>query len=157
VDDEARAEQTVDDLVAGLRNLVPELGAPEPVNVAGVEVKEVRIQDAPLSLIYGAFDGRLVLTTARDGISALREDGDRFADDELFQQAKEDADMPDETVGFVFVDLEETVTYVLGFAGVSGEDVPDEVSRNLEPLQHLLVFGSDDGETTRLGGFLAID
>jgi hypothetical protein len=157
VDDEARAEQTVDDLVAGLGNLIPELGAPEPANIAGVDVKEVRIQDAPLSLFYGAFDGRLVLTTARAGISALREDGERFADDELFQEAKEAADMPDETVGFFFVDLEETVTYVLGFAGVAGEDVPDEVSRNLEPLQHLLVYSADDGETTRLGGFLAID
>jgi hypothetical protein len=157
VDDEARAEQTVDDLVAGLRNFAPELGLPEPTNIDGVDVKQVTIQDAPISLFYGAFDGRLVLTTARDGISALRREGDRFADDQLFQEAREDADMPDQTTGFLYVDLQETVKYVLGFAEAATESVPDEVRRNLEPLQHLLVYGAEDGETLRFGGLLAID
>ena len=157
VDDEASAEQTVDDLLAGLRNLAPEFGMPEPVNIDGVDVKQVTIQDAPISLFYGAFDGRLVLTTARDGVSALRAEGDRFADDQLFQQAREDANMPDQTTGFLYVDLAETVTYVLGFAEAATESVPDEVRRNLEPLEHLLVYGAEDGETLRFGGFLAID
>lgn len=157
VDDEARAEQTIDDLIAGLRNLAPELGAPETTSIAGVDVKQVAIQDAPISLFYGAFDGRLVLTTAREGVAALREEGNRFADDELFQRAQEDADMPDETTGFLFVDLQETVQYVLGFAAVAGEDVPDEVRRNIEPLEHLLVYGAEEGDTATFGGFLAID
>jgi hypothetical protein len=158
VDDEARAEQTIDDLIAGLRMTVaPDLGPAEPTNVGGVTVNQVRIPDAPVSLFYGGFDGRLVLTTARDGVAALREEGDRFADDELFQQAQEDADMPDETVGFFFVNLQETVEYALGFAEVADEDVPDEVGPNLEPLEHLLLYGTEDGETSRFGGFLAIE
>jgi hypothetical protein len=117
----------------------------------------VTIPDAPLSLFYGAFDSRLVLTTSREGISGLLEEGERFADDELFQRAREDAGMPDETVGFFFIDLQETIAYILGFAGIAGENVPDEVSRNLDPLEHLLVYGTEDGETTRFGGFLALD
>ena len=158
VDDEAAAEQTMDDLISGLkRTIVPDLGAPAPTSIAGVEVKQVTIPDAPLSLFYGAFDSRLVLTTSREGISGLLEEGERFADDELFQRAREDAGMPDETVGFFFIDLQETIAYILGFAGIAGENVPDEVSRNLDPLEHLLVYGTEDGETTRFGGFLALD
>jgi hypothetical protein len=68
--------------------------------------------------------------------------------------------MPGETVGFAYVNLRETVPYVFGFlgaAGQNGESVPDEVGRNLEPLEHLVVFGTREGNVVEFSGFLAID
>jgi hypothetical protein len=157
VDDEAKAEQTIDDLLAGLAPFAPQLGSPEATQVAGVDVK--RIQVPPVSIFYGAFDGRLVVTTSREGIVALREEGDKLADDELFQQAAEDAGMPSETVGYLFVDIANSVQYALDLAGLAGAqgDVPDEVSRNLEPLQHFMVYGTEDGDVLKATAFLAVE
>jgi hypothetical protein len=158
VDDEDEAVGVVDDLASGLSDYVP-LGEPRTTDIAGVEARQIDIEP-PVSLYYAAFDGRLVLTTQRAGIVDLREEGDRLSGDDGFQEALEDADMPDETVGFAYVNLRETIPYMLGFAGAAGENgdsVPDEVERNLEPLEHLVLFGARDGNTVEFSGFLAID
>lgn len=158
VDDEDRAVAVVDDLVSGLHDFVP-LGEPRTTEIEGVEARQVDIQP-PVSLYYAAFDGRLVVTTQRAGIAALREDGDRLSDDDLFQDALEDSDMPGETVGFTYVNLRELIPYVFGFLGAveeNGETVPDEVRRNIEPLEHLVVFGTREGNVLEFSGFLAID
>jgi hypothetical protein len=68
--------------------------------------------------------------------------------------------MPSETAGFAYVNLREAIPYALGFFGAmggNGEAVPDEVSRNLEPLEHLVVFSTRDGNVVDFSGFLAID
>jgi Protein of unknown function (DUF3352) len=154
VDDEANAMQVVDALVAGSREFVP-LGEPQTVDIDGVEARQVDIEP-PVSLFYAAFDGHLVVTTQRAGISALQEDGDRLSGDDRFEQALGDAGMPDETSGFAYVNLKDTIPYVLDLAG-SGEDVPEEVDRNLEPLDHVVIYSTRDGNTVEFSGFLAIE
>lgn len=158
VDDEDEAVAVVDDLASGLNDYVP-LGVPRTTDIAGVEARQIDIEP-PVSLYYAAFDGRLVVTTQRAGIVDLREEGDRLSGDDGFQDALEDADMPGETVGFAYVNLRETIPYVFGFLGAAGQDgesVPDEVGRNLEPLEHLVVFGTREGNVLEFSGFLAID
>lgn len=158
VEDEARAVETVDDIVSAVGTFLPTgTGAPRDVEVAGVQARELPLGDAPISLYYAGFDGRLVVTTSREGISDLREDGDRFADSEAFSQAKELAGMPDETVGFLYADLQEIIPYVLGIAGLSGGKVPPDVEANLEPLQQLIVYGSEEDSSLRFAAFLGIE
>jgi hypothetical protein len=157
VDDEEQAVAVVDDLVAGLREFLP-LGEPTTTDIEGIEARQIDIE-SPVSIFYAAFDGRLVVTTQRSGISDLREEGDRLSDDETFQDALSDSDMPSETAGFAYVNLRETIPYVLEFLGAAGGDgsVPDEVDRNLEPLQHLVVFSTREGNVLEFSGFLAVD
>jgi hypothetical protein len=160
IENEEQAMATLDDLVEGLSEPLG-LGQAQTTEIEGVEARQVDISP-PLSLYYSAFDGRLVVTTQRAGIIALREEGDRLSDDDLFRDALEDSDMPDETVGFAYVNLREAIPYALGFfaameEGGSGEAVPDEVRRNVEPLEHLVVFGTREGNVVDFSGFLAID
>jgi hypothetical protein len=35
---------------------------------------------------------------------------------------------------------------IMGFASASGETVPAEISRNLEPLRSLVAYGAKDGD-----------
>jgi hypothetical protein len=157
VDDERKAERVVDDLVAGLRRFTPELGSPEQTEIAGVQAKQVFISP-PFSVFYAAFDGRLVVTSARDGIASLREEGDRLADDELFQGATDDAGMPDETDGFLYLNFEVGIPYALGlFETFSGETAPDEVSGNVEPLKHFMFYATEDGDVFKATAFLAVE
>jgi hypothetical protein len=164
VEDEAAAIAALDKLLAGLDEYLPgastptEPGASTPteVEIAGVTAKEIPITP-PIAVYYAAFDGRLVLTSSKDGISSLQEDEDKLAGDEDFQDALEQAGMPDETSGFAYVNLEQAIPYVLGFAEQAGDQVPPVVRENLEPLQQLLVYSERDGDAVHFAGFLGVD
>jgi hypothetical protein len=152
VEDEQAAMTTVNKVVAALGEYVPAAQHVNDVEIDGIAAKEIAVSP-PVSVYYAAFDGHLVLTTSRDGIAQLRQDGDRLADDADFKAALEQAGMPDETAGFAYVNLHDAIPYVLNYVGT----VPDEVRRNIEPLQNLVLYGSKDGRTLKFAGFLAVD
>ena len=156
VEDEEQAVATLDDVVAGLGQLAPlPLPEPETTDIAGVQVRQLAIQ--PLfSLYYGAFDGKLVVTTAREGVADLREDDERFADDDAFEQARDDAGLPDETAGWGYVNLADGLPLLLDFASVGGDQVPAEARSNTEPLRSVVFYSTTDGERLRFSVFLGV-
>jgi hypothetical protein len=156
VEDEDAAMATLDKLLAGVGEYLPGASSPTEVEIAGVTAKEIPIAP-PIAVYYAAFDGRLVVTSSKDGISSLREDEDRLADDEDFQDALERAGMPDETSGFAYVNLEQAIPYVLGFAERAGDQVPPRVRANLEPLEQFVVYSEKDGSAVHFAGFLGVD
>jgi hypothetical protein len=156
VEDEAAALATMGDLVNALEEYLEIPQGAREVEIAGVQATEVPVSP-PISLFYSAFDGRLVVTTSAGGIEALRGDEDRLADDSDFTDALDQADVPDETSGLAYVRLSEAIPYVLSLAAQAGDEVPALVRANLEPLDSLVLYGSQDGETIRFTGLLAVD
>jgi hypothetical protein len=152
VDDEDAAMATLDKLVSGLGAYLPVAPRANDVDIDGIKAKELPLQP-PVSLYWAAFDGHLVLSDSREGIAALRSGDNRLADDEDFKRALEQADVPDETTGFAYVNLHDAISSILGFVG--GEVSPD-VRANLEPLHTLVAYGSKDGTTVRFTAFLAV-
>ena len=154
VDDEQGALAVVDKLAGEVSEYY---GTAElhPVDIDGVQAKELVVN--PLfSLFYAAFDGRLVITTSRQGIADLQGDGERLADDEAFMDATEAAGMPSETTGFLYVDLERALPTVFGLMGLGGQATPDGLERNLEPLESLVLYGERDGDLAKFSGLLSI-
>ena len=90
----------------------------------------------------GSLDDAVVVTTSK---KAFDDVGEKLEDSDRFKHALDAADTPDEYTGLLWSDLGEAIEIVLGYAGLSGEDVPPEVSRNLEPLRSLVVYGTQDG------------
>ena len=131
-----------------------------------VELRSLEIDDRPakelavnefFSVYYAAFDGKLVITTSQQGIADLDEGGSTLAEDPYFKAATEAADMPDETTGFLYVDLGEALPKLIGLGDfVMGKSSPDWLDRNLEPLQSLVLYGERDGDMARLVGLLSI-
>ena len=154
IEDEAQAVGTLDDVVAGIGAFVG-TGQPESREVDGVEVREVPISP-PFSLSYAAFDGLLVVTTSADGIADLRADEDRLADDEAYQDALDQAGVPGETSGFAYVDLEETLPLLFGFAEVGLGETSD-ARQYTDPLTSLVVWGEQDGSTQSFSVFVGIE
>jgi hypothetical protein len=155
VEDEEDALGTVDNLVEGLQGFAP-IGTPEETEIAGVEAREVDLTP-PFALYYAAFDGKLVVTTARDGIAALREGGERLEDDEAFSEALERADVPAETTGLAYVNVGEIAPILFDYAEFAGDEVPPEVRANIEPLGSLVAYGTRDGDTLSFSGFLGVE
>ncbi len=125
------------------------------VDIDGVQAKELAVNQL-FSVFYAAFDGKLVVTTSREGIADLRADDGRLADDEAFKHATEAAGMPDETTGLLYVDLDQALPTLTGLMGLGGQAIPDWLDRNLEPLQSLVLYGERDGDVARLVGLLSI-
>ena len=154
VDDEQGALAVIDKLASEVSEYY---GTAElhSVDIEGVQAKELAVNQL-FSVYYAAFDGKLVITTSRQGIADLQAEGDRLADDEAFKDATEAAGMPSETTGFLYADLDQALPTVFGLMGFSGQSTPDWLERNLEPLQSLVLYGERDGDVAKLIGLLSI-
>jgi hypothetical protein len=105
---------------------------------------------------YGAFGGKVVITTGAAAITELKSGGDKLADAKAYKDALSAAGTPDQTTGLVYVDLKRTVPYVLSFANAAQTQVPPAVKSYLEPLTSLVFFGSSSGRTQTVNLFLQI-
>ncbi|MDQ4081590.1 MAG: DUF3352 domain-containing protein, partial [Actinomycetota bacterium] len=153
VDDEQKAVATVRKLAAAATGA---LGTtPRQVEIAGVSATELPL--GRFSLFYAGFDGKLVLTSGRDGIEDLRGDGPKLVDDEAFERAREAAEMPDETSGFLYVDLEEGVPLVTSLVLLADQEIPEDVRQNLEPLRSFVAYGTVDGDRSSFAAFLGLE
>jgi Protein of unknown function (DUF3352) len=131
-------------------------GEQRTTEVDGVQAKQV-VADG-ITITYAAFDGKVIVTTRPGAIADVRDGGgSSLADDSRFKDAQSNAEMGDETFGFLYLDVHELAALVEGFAGVSGSEVPPEVSRNLEPLGTFLLQAGGEAEDMKLSAFLAIE
>jgi hypothetical protein len=105
----------------------------------------------------GTVDGTLVLTTTKDAITAPGGSGEKLADTDRYQDALEAAGAPDQYTGLAWIDLMESIDLLMGFASLSGETVPPELSRNLEPLRSLVAYGDKDGNLVKSLVFVGIE
>ncbi|HEX7256007.1 MAG TPA: hypothetical protein VF236_08790 [Gaiellaceae bacterium] len=94
----------------------------------------------------GTAENTVVITTTKDAIAGLSDAGEKLVDTDRYQDALEVADAPEEYTTLLYLDLKETVDLVMGFASFSGETVPPELSRNLEPLRSVVAYGQKDGD-----------
>lgn len=102
-------------------------------------------------------ESTLVLTTARGAIAEIGEPGGKLADSDRYKQALEAAGVPADYTGLAYVDLSEAINLIMGFASSSGENVPPEISRNLEPLKSLVAYGAKDGDLGKSLLFVEIE
>jgi hypothetical protein len=154
VEDEGQALAMVDRLAQRLASFAGG-GAPTATKIGNVDAKQLRVQN--FSVYYAAFDGKLVITSATTGISELSGGGDKLADDETFTQAKESAGMPDETAGFVYVNIEDLLPVIDNFAQTAGEPLPSQARSNAEPLRSALFYATAEEGKAQVKGFLRIE
>jgi hypothetical protein len=107
------------------------------------------LQKTPLPLHIAVVDDQVVATTASNPADALKraQVGGSLADDEDFKEAKDAAGMPDETGGFLYVDVADALP-LLSLAGYAGVDVPRELLENLRPVSSVIAWSQADGTTS---------
>jgi hypothetical protein len=152
---EQEALARVNRAVEKLTKSMPTRPCQAPSEEAGVQVRCVDL--GQFELRTAAFDGKVVVTIGQGAIAKLRGDGDKLADDEGFEDARDAAGMPAESVGFMWLDLEDGIPMVLGLAGATGGTIPAEIRENLEPLGSFLAWADSDGSSGSFTAFLQID
>ena len=150
---EASARTTVDKLFT---RVAPALqGKVTSATVSGVSLKQIKGQN--FSIYYGVFDGKLVITDATTGVTGLRDSGQKLADDALFTEAKDAAGMPDETAGFLYVNLKDAIPLIENLLTSFGSSIDPAVQQNLDPLKSFLLFASVDGPKATFSGFVGVE
>jgi Protein of unknown function (DUF3352) len=109
-----------------------------------------------VAIHYGTADGKVVVTTASDGVGAYGGSDDRLADSADFKEAKSAAGMPDSNAGFAYIDLKDAIPLLLGIAGLAGSQPSPVVTENLRPLRSLLAWSEGQGDTRTFDLFLEI-
>ena len=105
----------------------------------------------------GTVEGAVVLTTSKGAFAELAKEGDKLPESDRYKEALDAAGAPEQYTGLAWVDLAQVVTLVLGYGASSGQDIPESVTRNLEPLRSLVVFGEEDGDLASSLVFVEIE
>ena len=150
----------VDQLVADIEGegafwVLPAAGIPEMTLVLTTsspartkQQLEGLFEGSPLPIRIGVVDDQVVATTALSPAQALdRAQSGTLADDEDFREAKSAAGMPDETGGFLYVDIADALP-LLTLAEVAGVDIPDHLLENLRPIRSVVAWSEADGSTS---------
>ena len=152
-EDEAKAVATLDKLAGSLAAF----GTLEVQRRQVGDVDARALALGPVTLLWGAGDGKVVVTTSPAGFDALTGGGDSLEDDDDFRGALDAAGVGEGDEVFVYLDLEELIPLAELLAGLSNQSVPPDVLENLEPLGTLLVWGDlSDPNDVEAGAFLAI-
>jgi hypothetical protein len=124
--------------------------------VDGVEAREIAFPLEGFSVFSAVDDGKLVVTSTQKRLSDALGGGDKLADDPVYKQARESAEAPDETVGFVYANLREGLPFLFDAVEASGDQVPADARANTKPLESAFLFAKRDGDRFSLSGFVAI-
>jgi Protein of unknown function (DUF3352) len=145
VDDEDRANQVLDRLttLAGAASQA----LPEHPRIAGVLATKLTV--AKTTLYLGVFDGKVVVTTQPSGIRGLVLQGPRLADSPGWQGAAQAAQLPDETAGIAYADVQRALPLLQTLAGAKLHD-------GLAPLGNGMLWASVDGSVLTVKGSVAV-
>jgi hypothetical protein len=147
-DDAAAAVDTLD-------RVARKLGADvRPTTVDGVDAHRVAV--GPVTVTWAVADGVLVVSTGASALHDFGAGGGKLVDEDTFGRAAERVGLGDRTRGFAYVDVRSVGELVAGLVGLSGDDLPPELTRNLEPLESFAANASDDGDGVRLRAFLSV-
>jgi hypothetical protein len=147
-DDGDAATRTIDRIARKLGGTV------ETTDVDGVQAHLMRIQQVRIT--WAAFDGTLLVSTGANAIRDFRSGDAKLVDEASFERAAEKVGLGDETAGLAYVDMRRVTELIDGIAGLAGEDVPPELSRNLDPTESFAANASRDGDRVRFRGFLSV-
>jgi hypothetical protein len=120
----------------------------------GVTVKSLAL--SRVTLHWAGFDGRVLLTTGPTGIADYRAGADKLADDAAYKAALAAADVPDKTIGLLYLDLQGLVPLVQSYVGLAGGSIPSDAQANLKPLRSFVAYGTTSGDLTKIAAFLQL-
>jgi hypothetical protein len=154
VDDEQAAVATLDRILERAAQFEPDISAPSPTQVDGLDAKEVTVSG--VTIFYAGFDGKVVATNDRTLLAATNADGDKLSGDATYERARELAEVPGELESLLYVNLNEGAALAFDLAERSGETVPPQVHENVEPLDSFIAYSTREDGRSRAAGFLAL-
>jgi hypothetical protein len=130
----------------------------ETLQLGGESVQKLTFPGTPTVTIYdGAVKGKLFVTNEENlAEQTIQGPAEKLADDPLYKNARDAADLRGKVAGFAFGDLENGLPYVLRLAQQSGSVVPPQAFENVKPLHAAVAYLVKGGDALRISGFQTI-
>jgi len=110
-----------------------------------------------VQIYHALLGGELVVSTSQQGITDFRAAGQKLSADPAFVEAMQAAKVPQQTTGFVYVNLEATLPLVQGIAALAGVTLPTALQGSgLQPLRTLTAFANRTRDESSFTVFLAV-
>jgi hypothetical protein len=154
VPDEQKGLARIQEVMAGLAKVAHARTGHDAQ--AGVPLRTVDFEEG-FVVRYGAFDGKVIVTTGTAAVDELRSHGTKLPDDDDYREALTTAGVPDRSGAFVYVNLKRTVALFRLLAKAEGEPVSDEIWANLAPLRSFVAWGVVTERTSMTTAFLQVD
>jgi Protein of unknown function (DUF3352) len=150
-DDPAKAASTVQQLLGGLGGT---RFTPKPITIGSVHAQQIDL--GPVSIYFGADEGRFVVTTQQQAFEDLRSGGSKLSGDATFKEAQSTSGMPDATDGFLYVNLKDSIPLLESLAQLGGTQITPEVANNLKPLRTAVAWATNDGPVGKFSVFVEV-
>ena len=153
VDDEDKARRLIDKSAA-----LTQLGGSGEVR--HIEIGSISATEFVVSgtTVYAAVsEGKLIVASARVALEGMGSDAKKLSDDSVYTAALEGASMPDETGGFLYLNLRTGLNWGFSYAEDQGSTIPEAWRNNLAPLRGLLLYSAKEGDSFKFSGFLGIE
>jgi hypothetical protein len=152
VPDEAKARHVVDRLaaLAAISGMTS-----RPFSAGGAQGKEIVI--GGVSVFALVADGKALVSNQKTTLEQALSSSKKLSDDAVYRSARDAAGASDETVGFVYLNLQDGLPYIFDFAEKSSPgSITPEIKANTKPLASAYFFGKKDGDRVTVSGFLTI-
>jgi hypothetical protein len=127
---------------------------PSYATIAGTPVRKLASDElGEIGLYYANVDGKLVVTDLPAGIRGVKDAGKPLSESDAYRDAADAAGLPDETHGFLYVDIRSTIPLVEKLAQTR---VPGEIRRNLKPLRSAVEYAVSRSHELQVTFFLRI-
>ncbi len=149
--DQSAALATLDKLATHLAQATG--GHVETGRQGGHAVKTINL--GQFAIHYAGIGDKLLLTSGVSGIADYGS-GDHLPDSADFKEAQSAAGMPSSTAGFLYVDLKNALPLIEGFASLSGQNLPSNVTENLRPVRSFLAWSQGSASARSFDAFVEI-
>jgi hypothetical protein len=162
VPDEADARRVVDRLAAFAALSGKDSGLTvHDVTVGGAKGKEIVYVYVEGILVVSIFavvtDGKVFVTNEKATLAQALDDSSKLADDAVYKAARDSSGAPDESLGFVYLNLKASLPYIFDYAqGSDPSAITPDVTANTKPLESAFLFAKRDGDRISVSGFLTI-
>jgi hypothetical protein len=142
-DDVTQAEAALADVLKTLR-----------AAAAGSAKGGIDLSNVPV--FHKAEGGQLIISTSQQGLADFTSAGPKLSADPSFTGAKHASGMPDQTTGFLYVNLATSLPLVQALGPMLGVKLPTGSQADLSAFKTLTAFGTRNGEDTTFSVFLEV-
>jgi uncharacterized protein DUF3352 len=153
-DSPAQGTEIVDRLVSQLAALAGSPLVPKPVTIGSTRAKVVDL--GQVAIYYGAQGSDFIVTNQQQAFEDLKASGGKLSGDPTFKEAKQASGLPDETNGFLYVNLKDSIPAIEGLARLGGTSIPPDVDENLRPLRTFVLWAGGTGNSGAITAFLGL-
>jgi hypothetical protein len=111
---------------------------------------------ASIPIVHEVAGGQLIISTSQQGIADFRSAGPKLSSDPTFTSALQVSGMPNQTTGFLYVNLERSLPLVQALGPLLGLKLPVGATTDVGALRTLTAYGTRLGDESTFTVFLDI-